>query len=450
MTAGAAERPGRGPAPGASAEVWPLLRLSLPIVAGLAASTLIGVVDTIMIAPLGTLPLAAASLTTSVIIVFYSALYGFLSAIGVEAAHRHGAGDAEGVAATLRAGLGLALGAGVLGAALMAGVFLLLPTAGQPGEVLAILGPYWLAMSGLLLPVTVLMAISQVLNAIDRPWTSAGFAFVGVALNAPLNYLLIWGVGTWPGLGLLGAGLASLAADGIALGLALAWLVRSGLLAHRGNSPGLARRLARDGLPLAIGYTGEGAAFAVVGVMLGWFGAMALAANQIVQAVGGVLYMLPLGMAAAVAIRVGQAIGAGERDRLRPVARAAIGTVGAWMAAVTVGLILFGGWISAALSDDLAVVRLATAMFVVVALIQVADGVQSAALGALRGATDFRWPTGFTLACYWLLALPLAYLLGFTAGLGPLAVWAGYGCGIVLAAGVLPARFWWLTRPAGG
>ncbi len=433
-------------APRASAEAMPILRLSLPIVAGLAASTLIGVVDTVMIAPLGTVPLAAASLTTAVIIIFYSALYGFLSAVGVEAAHRHGAGDEDGVARALRSGLTLALGAGVAGAGAMAGVFLLLPAIGQPGEVLAILGPYWLAMSGLLVPVAVLMAISQVLNAIDRPWTAASFAFAGVILNVPLNYVLIWGVGSWEGLGLLGAGLASVIADGLALGIALAWLARSGLLVRRARAPGLTRRLARDGLPLGIGYTGEGAAYAVVGLMLGLFGAVALAANQIVQAVGGVLYMLPLGMSAATAIRVGQAIGAGERARLRPVATAAMALVSGWMVLVTGGLVLFGGAIAAALSGDPEVVALATAMFVIVALIQVADGIQSTALGALRGFMDFRWPTMFTLACYWLLALPFAAVLGFGADLGPLGVWAGYGAGIVLAAVVLPLRFWRLTR----
>jgi multidrug resistance protein, MATE family len=432
--------------PRASAEVGPIVGLSLPIVAGLAATTLIGVVDTVMIAPLGTVPLAAAALTTSVIIIFYSALYGFLSAVGVEAAHRHGAGDEDGVARALRAGLLLALCAGVGGAAVMAAVFLLLPSLGQPPEVLAILGLYWLAMSGLLIPVAFLMVISQVLNAIDRPWRAAGFAFAGVILNVPLNYVLIWGLGGWEGLGLLGAGLASVIADGLALAIAVAWLARSGLLVRRAPAPGLARRLARDGVPLGIGYTGEGAAFAVVGLMLGLFGAVALAANQIVQAVGGVLYMLPLGMSAAAAIRVGQAIGAGERARLRPVATAAIGLVTGWMALVTVALVLFGGAIAGALSDDPAVVALATSMFVAVALIQVADGIQSTALGALRGATDFRWPTMFTLVCYWLLALPFAGALGFLADLGPLGVWAGYGAGIVLAAVVLPMRFWRLTR----
>jgi MATE family multidrug resistance protein len=432
--------------PRAGAEAMPILRLSLPIVAGLAASTLIGVVDTVMIAPLGTVPLAAASLTTAVIIIFYSALYGFLSAVGVEAAHRHGAGDADGVARALRAGLKLALGAGVGGACVLGSVLLLLPAIGQPPEVLAILTPYWIAMSGLLVPVAFLMAISQVLNAIDRPWTAAGFAFAGVILNVPLNYALIWGIGGWQGLGLVGAGLASVIADGLALAIAVGWLARSGLLARRGPAPGLARRLARDGLPLGIGYTGEGAAFAVVGMMLGLFGAVALAANQIVQAVGGVLYMLPLGMAAATSMRVGQAIGGGERARLRPVAIAAMGLVSGWMALVTGALILFGGTVAAALSDDADVVALATAMFVVVAVIQVADGIQSTALGALRGATDFAWPTMFTLVCYWLLALPFAAVLGFAADLGPLGVWAGYGTGIVLAAIVLPLRFWRLTR----
>lgn len=431
--------------PRTAAEIAPLLRLALPIVAGLAASTLIGVVDTLMIAPLGTVALAAAALTTSVIIIFYSALYGFLSAVGVEAAHRYGAEDADGVSATLRAGLTLALSAGLGGAAVMAAIFFALPAIGQPPEVLAILGPYWFAMSALLIPFSVLMTISQVLNAIDRPWTATGFAFLGVVLNVPMNYVLIWGIGGWEGLGLLGAGLASLLSESLACSAALWWLARSGRLRRRGVHPGLVRRLARDGVPLGIGYTGEGAAFALVGVLLGLFGAVALASNQIVQAVGGVLYMLPLGMAAAVTIRVGQAIGADERDRLRPIARAALGLVTGWMAAVTVALILLGGIIADALSDDAEVVALATAMFILVAIIQIADGVQATAYGALRGMTDFRWPTVITLCCYWLFALPLAGTLGFLFDLGPLGVWAGYGLGIFVAATLLPARFWRLT-----
>jgi len=156
--------------------------------------------------------------------------------------------------------------------------------------------------------------------------------------------------------------------------------------------------------------------------------------------------MLPIGMATATSIRIGQAIGAGDNTRLRPIAWTALLLVTGWMALVTIMLILFGGDIAAALSEDPAVVTTAAAMFIVVALIQVADGVQSTALGALRGAQDFVWPTAFTLGCYWLFALPLGAILGFATDLGALGLWAGYGLGIALAGAVLPLRFWRLTR----
>lgn len=427
-------------------EAGALLRLSIPIVAGLTASTLLGVTDTIMISPLGTLPLAAASLTAAVLIVAQSAVYGFITPVGIEAAQKHGLNDAEGVRRALGKGLWMAAAAGTLAAVIMALCWLLLPTIGQPPEVLELGKTYWFTMSAFLIPVAVLMAISQVLSAIGRAWTAAFLSFGGVILNIPLNYVLIWGVGSWSGLGLVGAGIASLTADVIAACVALLWLSRQGYLKRATAEPGLGRRLAGEGLPLSLGYLGEGAAFSLVGILLGLFGATALAANQIVQSVGGVLYMLPIGVATATSIRIGHAIGAGELDRRRPIARTALLMVTGWMSLVTVALILSGEQIATALSQDPEVIATATGMFIVVALIQVADGVQSTALGALRGTRDFNWPTGVTLASYWLLALPLGVFLGFVLDLGPMGLWAGYGLGTVVAAVLLPVRFWTLTQ----
>ena len=156
--------------------------------------------------------------------------------------------------------------------------------------------------------------------------------------------------------------------------------------------------------------------------------------------------MLPIGVATATSIRIGHAIGAGELDWRRPIARTALLMVTGWMSLVTVALILTGGQIAAALSQDPEVIATATGMFIVVALIQVADGVQSTALGALCGTRDFNWPTGVTLASYWLLALPLGAFLGFVLDLGPMGLWAGYGLGTVMAAVLLPVRFWTLTQ----
>jgi MATE family multidrug resistance protein len=77
---------------------------------------------------------------------------------------------------------------------------------------------------------------------------------------------------------------------------------------------------------------------------------------------------------------------------------------------------------------------------------QVFDGVQSAAMGALRGLLDTRWPMGVTLLGYWIVAMPAAWTFGFPAGFGAPGVWLGFALGVVLAAVALPWRFWWLTR----
>jgi MATE family multidrug resistance protein len=434
------------------AEIGPLLALALPIVIGLAASTLIGVTDTLMVAPLGETALAAVSLTSSVIVIFYASVYGALSMLGMEVANAHGARAPRRIAGIVRNGLVLGLGVGVLGAGLMAAILPLMAHAGQPPEVVAVLAPYWLAMSALIIPFAVLMVLKQMFEAIDRPWTGAAFAFVGVFINIPLNYMLIYGAFGAPELGLAGAGIASLVAETCACLAALLWWrhARSTrrLRVRAEVTPARVAAQATAGAPLGLLYAGETGAYALAGVMLGWIGATALAANQVVNAVGAVLYMLPLGMAGAVAIRVSQASGAGETGRLRPIAGAAMGLVTVWMLGSAALLGVGGEAIARAIVDDPEVVAVAAGLFVVVALMQVGDGLQSTGLGALRGLGDIGFATGVSLATYWLLSLPLAYVLAFPLGMGATGIWAGFGAGLAVAAVALPLRFFARTRRA--
>ncbi|MEM6480111.1 MAG: MATE family efflux transporter, partial [Pseudomonadota bacterium] len=100
-------------------EVKPLIKLSIPLIIGLAAATLIGVVDTIMIAPLGTVPLAAAGITTAFLIILISALWGLLTVASVRISQAHGRGDDARVATELRAALAGGCLAGICAMALM-------------------------------------------------------------------------------------------------------------------------------------------------------------------------------------------------------------------------------------------------------------------------------------------------------------------------------------------
>lgn len=434
----------------ARSEVGPIVRLAVPVILGLAASTMLGVTDTIMIAPLGTVPLAAASLVGSVIIVYYACMWGLFSVVGVDIANAHGAGDPRRIAAATRNGIVTGALVGAAAAATMLALLLAVPAMGQPPEVVAILTPYWVLMALLLIPFAILLVFKQLFDAIDRPWVGVGFALVAVLVNVPLNAVLIYGLFGLPALGLTGAGVASLVAETV--GAALAWLVwRRARFTRRMRVRAPITRAkvagaAAAGAPLSVAAMGEAGAYALAGLMLGWFGAAALAANQIVNAVGTVLYMLPLGMSTAVSIRIGQAAGAGETERLRPIALAAIGLVACWALGAAILLSLVGGAIAGALSADVEVIAIATAMFTVVALMQVVDGIQSTALGALRGLMDTTFPSVFSILAYWGFALPASYVAAFVLGLGPPGVWLGFAAGVSVAAVVLPWRFVRLTR----
>ncbi|MEQ8271519.1 MATE family efflux transporter [Algiphilus sp.] len=434
------------------AEVWSLVKLATPIVVALAAAVLIGVVDTIMIAPLGTAALAGASIAASVILIFYSALYGLVSVCGVLIAQAFGAKDDTAVGVTVKASLVVSMLSGLVAAMLMVAVLPLLPIIEQPREVVDILRPYWLAMSFVLVPYAMFYALKGLYDATDKAWLGVVFSFVAVVVNVPANWVLIYGIGAWQGLGLLGAGLASFIAQAISLVVAVAYWRMSKVMSRYRTNVGLQRSDIvvhfREGSPLALCYAGEGGAFAVAGLMLGLFGASALAANQIVGSVSSVLYMVPLGMSAAVAIRIGQAIGSNARCRLRMIGLVALATVVVWMSTVMALLLIFGDDIANALSSEPAVVALAATMFVIFAAMQIVDGIQSTSLGALRGMLDNKWPVVTTLTCYWLLALPLAYLFAVPFDLGPNGVWLGYGAGSVFASIALFARFWAKTSGA--
>ncbi|MEM9475123.1 MAG: MATE family efflux transporter [Pseudomonadota bacterium] len=434
------------PRAGLRAEIRPLLKLSVPLMIGLMAATLIGVVDTVMIAPLGTVPLAAAGITTAVLIILISALWGLVTVIGVQIATAEGAEDRSEVSAHVKSGLVLGALAGMAGFGVMMAVYPLLGPIGQPAEVLAILLPYWAAMALWIVPFTMFFVLKGLFDGVGREWTGVVLSYLGVVVNVPANYLLIHVAG----LGVLGAGLASILSQTVSLlaGLAV-WRLSKGLAPYRVPAPfswGRVWTQLREGLPLCLGYAGEGGAYAFMGIMIGWLGATALAAHQVANAIAGLAYVIPLGMAGAVAIRIGQAIGGAQRDRLRPILTAGLLIVTVWQCLVALTFLLGGRYMAEALSTDPAVVTLAATLFLVLALMQIADGIQSTALGALRGMMDNRVPTAITLVAYWPLALPAGYLLGLVFGQGAAGVWLGYTLGIAVAAVALPWRFWRKTR----
>jgi len=318
---------------------------------------------------------------------------------------------------------------------------------GQPAEVVAVVRPFFLLNALSLIPVFYFQVQRQYLDALGRPWVGTTIMLADVALNALFNWILIWGHLGLPALGLTGAGVATLTVRTLAVATIAFWLRR-----ERGRAGGLERARFREMLHMGVPASGsllfECGAFSAAMLMMGWLGATALAAHQVALSCAAFTFMFPLGLSMATSIRISKARGEGRLAALRPIGFGSLGLASLLMVTFALVFALGGTALARGFTPDPAVVSLAAQLLVVAAIFQLFDGGQVVAAGALRGLTDVKVPTVITFIAYWVISLPLGYLLAFHTRLGPLGIWAGLAGGLACAAVPLAWRFRRLTATA--
>jgi multidrug resistance protein, MATE family len=428
-------------------EMRPTLSLAAPIVAGRMAQMLIGVTDSVMIGHAGTVPLAAAAFAGSVFNIFWIVGIGLMVPVSIFVARAHGAQRPGEAAEFLRHGVALAVAFGLGETLLMAALTLRLDLFGQPAEVVAIVTPFFLLYAASTIPVLLTLALRQFAEALGHPWVPMCVTLASVALNAALNWVFIFGNLGSPPLGLTGAGIATLVSR-LAGAAAMWWWLKRDPAMHAawpqswfgGYSAARIRQMLHIGLPAAGMLLFEATAFAFGGIMIGWLGAVPLAAHQIALSCASLAFMLPLGIAIAVGMRVSHALGAGARERLAPIA---FGGIALGFAVMLVFAAIFGvggrviaGWFV----EDGAVIALAGQLLIVAAFFQLVDGTQVIAASGLRGMSDVKVPAIITLLAYWAVALPLGYGLGIRGTLGAVGMWIGIAGGLTFAAVFLTVR----------
>ncbi len=439
----------------ARAEAGPTLRLAAPIIIGQVSQMLMGVTDSVMIGRTGTVPLAASAFGGNVFSIFYVLGIGLMIPVAILVARARGAERPEEAGEYLRHGLALAVLCGVAETLVMALVGTQLHRFGQPSEVMAVVMPFYLLIASSITPVLVYLVLRQFAEAMGRPWVPMFIMLAGVGLNALLNWIFIYGHLGMPALGLTGAALSTLISRSIGAGVIFSWL-----RLDPGMRPAWPRRwlggwsrqrfgdLLRLGLPAGAMLTFESSAFVVSCVMIGWLGAVPLAAHQIAICCASLAFMFPLGLGMAAGMRVSHAVGANERARLRPIAFGAFGLGGMITLGFGVGFALGGPLIASWFVVDPAVIALAAQLLIVAAVFQLVDGTQVIGASVLRAVADVRVPMAITLAAYWGIALPVGYLLGVRGPLGAVGVWTGIASGLAVAALLLPWRFARLTGRA--
>jgi MATE family multidrug resistance protein len=175
--------------------------------------------------------------------------------------------------------------------------------------------------------------------------------------------------------------------------------------------------------------------------MIGWLGASSLAAHQIAINLAAITYMMATGLAAATTIRVGNQMGRKDFRALRKVGFTGFIMSGTFMGINAIILILGRHYFPGLYIHEGEVIEIASKLLLIAALFQLSDGIQVVGLGALRGMADVKIPTLITLIAYWILALPVGYIIGFTLKLGATGIWIGLLTGLTIAAVLLLVRF---------
>ncbi|MCC6075502.1 MATE family efflux transporter [Pseudomonas sp. GCM10022188] len=432
-------------------EVKALLALAGPIIVAQLANTAMGFVDALMAGRVGPRDLAAVALGNSIWIPVLLLMNGILMATTAKVARKVGAGTYALIGPLVRQALWLGLAIGLLATALLMSAEPVLVLM-QVEDSLRTTTMGYLQAIALGFPA---LALYQVLRGFSdglgstRP--SMVIGIVGLLLNIPANYVLIYGKFGLPALGGVGCGWATALVMYFMFAAMLWWVhwapaYRSSRLFEHLELPHwpAIRELLAIGLPIGVAIFAEASIFSVIALLIGSLGASVVAGHQVALNFSSMVFMIPYSLAMAATVRVGQALGRGAPRDARFSAGVAMATALAYACCSASLIVLLRGDIARLYTPDAEVVAVAGALLVYSALFQFSDAIQVTAAGALRGYQDTRATMLITLLAYWGIGLPIGYGLGlsglFGSPSGPAGLWQGLVVGLSCAALLLGVR----------
>lgn len=425
------------------------LLLSLPLIISNVAQVGLGLLDSAMVGAISYQQLAASGLVINAIGIPQVICIGMTIAITAEVSIARGKNDTAGASRYFYNGTVLATLVSVLIALLCTLATPLLSHIGQAPEVVAIAKPYFIVMAWGLVPMTFFLSLKQFSDALEYTKTGMLLALLSLPLNAFLNWILIyghWGLPRWE---LFGAGVATLLSRLIValvlLGIIMRHKAYALYISFRQKEWHLHKSSLRDllhiGLPSGWQMVMEAGAFSISGIMVGWLGATAQAAHQIALNLASTTFMAALGLSMGASIRVSHSFGARDIQKLQWVGKSTI--LGGLLYGVftAVAFVLLRHQLPLLFNNDTLVVALSAQLILVAGIFQVSDSLQAIGAGLCRGIKDVKIPSVYVTVAYWIIGIPVGYLLAFRLGMGASGIWWGFVVGLSLAALLLNIRF---------
>ncbi len=424
------------------AEARRLLRLSWPVIVGQLGWMGISIADVVMAGRLGEDVLAAISVGHIWSFGLLIAALGIMRGLDPVFGQAHGAGDTARLRSSLVQALVLAV---IVSLPVVVGVWFAGPALvllGQPPEIIPEATRYCQVVAFSMTAALLFQAITQFLQGLGHMRPTMVVVWVANVVNVVLNGAFMFGwLGGWE-LGAVGCAWATLGVrwSMFPLLLVVAWPVLRQYPPPLGawRDGGALWRLFKLGLPVGGSSMVEVWAFNAAGVMAGWLGPTAIAGHAVALNVASVTFMVPFGLSAGAATRIGNLVGS-EQD-WRTAATASLFMGGGFMALSGLTLMTFPGPIAGMYTADPPVLAVVMAALPVAAAFQLFDGVQTVANGVLRGVGDLRFPAVAGFVAFWCLGLPASYLFGIHWEGGVNGIWTGLVVGLFTISLLMVAR----------
>ncbi len=437
-------------------KVRELLRLALPVMLAQLGYIAVQVADTAMVGKYGgeeAIHLASVAFGTSISWLFFFVCIGLTIGLTPVIGELFVQERKQEMAHYLQTSLALYPLFGVVCMVLQIAVEPLLYYMGQPVEVVDMALPYYRLMAYGLPFVMLYGSVKQFLEGVGNTKSAMIVAVITNVINIILNYIFIFGKCGCEAMGAYGAGLATLIArilNPILLGgyFVCAKRYREYLLLFSRHRERLRNtlHLLKMGFPIAGQMVLEALAFIVTGVMMGWFGAEAISANQVANTYGNCTFMLVLSLGSATTICVSHAFGRRSIEEVELVVRSAIAMATVWGVAVLTAFASLRNLMPLIFTENGEVIALASQMLVLYATFQLSDALQCILVGILRGLQQVKSIAVVAFIAYIVINIPVGYFVAFKLEMGAAGLIVGYIVGLSVAAILYGAKVYRYVR----
>jgi MATE family multidrug resistance protein len=421
---------------GLAAQLRETLQLALPVIFSRLGIMLLQVVDTAMVGKVAALELAYLGIGLPPSYWLLMLGMGLLMGAGILTAQANGAGRQQEVATIWWSSMrhGVTFGVICVAVSYAGGDLLLL--SGQQPDIAEGAGRVMVAFGWGMPAVMVFAATAAVMEGIKRPNVSMVLMLFANIINIGFNWLLVYGNAGFEPMGAEGAMYASSAARWIISIAFVVYLFRMkgrdqyGLHSIKAICPqalaAMGKKVRKIGIPLSISSALEMMAFMVEAAMAGFIGKIALAAFQITINVAGFFMMAGMGIASATSVRVGNAVGRG--DRPAQWTAGAIGVSLVFVVGVLVSLLVFISMDSllALFTSEPEIAHIAAATLLIFVTFFAFNSINMVAITGQRTLGVVWLPLFVGLATTWIIGFPLAYYFAFVRDMSVAGLWLGF------------------------